>query len=129
MEQYKTDESTIDCMLQEAYGRETVPESVNIRLQNRLKCKEVMKETSISVWWLPASLSTVLAVAGFVIAFILYLIVNLYGNYIMPNFVQMISGNFIKLQLIGMTAQIVVSWMMTFIGLWKLNFYQNAHIF
>ena len=54
MEQYKTDESTIDCMLQEAYGRETVPESVNIRLQNRLKCKEVMKETSISVWWLPA---------------------------------------------------------------------------
>lgn len=129
MEQHRIDENKMDCMLREAYGHETVPESVNIRLQNQLKCKEAMKERSISVWWLPASLSTVFAIAGFVIACILYLIVNLYGNFIMPNVVQMISGSFIKLELIGMIAQIMVSWIVTFIGLWKMNFYQNAHIF
>ena len=129
MEQHRTDEKTIDCMLRQAYGQETVPEGVNIRLQNQLKCKEVMKGKSISVWWLPASLSTVLAIAGFVMACIVYLIVNLYGNFVMPNFAQMISGSLIKLELFGMITQIVVSWTITFIGLWKMNFYQSAHIF
>lgn len=56
MEQHEVDENRIDNMLRAAYRHGFVPESVNIRLQNQLKCKEAMQEKSISVWWLPAFL-------------------------------------------------------------------------
>lgn len=129
MEQQRINENRIDNMLKQAYRHENVPESVNIRLRNQLKCKEAITEKSISVWWLPALLSTVIAVAGFVIAFILYLIVNLSGDFIMPNLVHVVSTSFIKLEWIGMAVQIAISWLVTIIGLWKMNFYHNAHIF
>lgn len=129
MEQHEVDENRIDNMLRAAYRHGFVPESVNIRLQNQLKCKEAMQEKSISVWWLPAFFSTVMAVAGFAIAFILYLVINLKESFIMPNFVHMLSTGFLKLELLGMIIQIVTSWLITVIGLWKMNFYHNAHIF
>lgn len=129
MEQLKTNENKIDRMLEAVYGHGHVPQGVNVRLQNRLKCKSVIQGNSISVWWLPAFLSTVMAVAGFVITFTLYLVVNLDEFFIMPNLVHMISNGLLKMQLIGMIIQITASWLITVIGLWKMNFYYNAHIF
>lgn len=129
MEQHEIDENRIDSMLKAAYGHGIVPEGVNVRLYNQLKCKAVMQEKSISVWWLPAFLSTVIAVVGFIIVFMLYLVINLNESFIMPNLVHMISTGFLKLKLLGMIIQITISWVVTVIGLWKMNFYHNAHIF
>ena len=129
MVQHEIDEKRIDSMLKTAYGHGNVPEDVNVRLHNQLKCKEAMNEKSISVWWLPAFLSTVIAIAGFVIAFTLYLVINLNESFIMPNLVHVISIGFLKLELLGMIIQITISWLVTVIGLWKMNFYHNAHIF
>lgn len=129
MEQYEIDENKIDSMLKTAYGIETVPEGVNVRLRNQLKCKEAMAEKSISVWWLPAFLNTVIAAAGFAVALTFYLVVNVSGGFIMPNLVHMISTGLIKIEVIAALIQIAVSWIVTIIGLWKMNFYHNAHIF
>ena len=70
----------LDEMLKAAYSEEKVPEDLNIRLKNQIACREVMKEKSISFWWLPAVLSTILAVAGFSISFLLYMIICLLSS-------------------------------------------------
>lgn len=115
-------------MLEEAY-EDVVPEDVNIRLKNQLACKEVMKEKSISFWWLPAVLSTVVAVAGFTISFLLYMIVSMKSaDFIMPNLVHLLSTGFIRIELVMALLQIGISWIFTAIGLWKLNFRRRAHL-
>lgn len=120
----------LDEMLKAAYSEEKVPEDINIRLRNQIACREVMKEKSISFWWLPAVLSTILAVAGFSMSFLLYVIISMKStDCIMPNLVHILSTGFIQIELIAAVFQIVVSWLVTVVGLWKLNFRKRAHIF
>lgn len=115
-------------MLEEAY-EDVVPEDVNIRLKNQLACKEVMKEKSISFWWLPAVLSTVIAVAGFTISFLIYMIISMKSaDFIMPNLIHLLSTGFIRVELVMALLQIGISWIFTAIGLWKLNFRRRAHL-
>ena len=119
----------LDEMLKAAYSEEKVPEDLNIRLKNQIACREVMKERSISFWWLPAVLSTILAVAGFSISFLLYMIISMKStDCIMPNLVHMLSIGFIQIELAAAVFQIAVSWFITVVGLWKLNFRKRAHI-
>lgn len=120
----------LDEMLKAAYSEEKVPEDINIRLRNQIACREVMEEKSISFWWLPAVLSTILAVAGFSMSFLLYVIISMKStDCIMPNLVHILSTGFIQIELIAAVFQIVVSWLVTVVGLWKLNFRKRAHIF
>jgi len=120
----------LDEMLKTAYSKERVPEDMNIRLKNQFACKEAMEDkSSISFWWLPAMLSTILAVAGFAISFLVYLIIQMQSaDFIMPNLVHLISKGFLHIELIAAVFQIGISWLFTAIGLWKLNFRKRAHI-
>ena len=119
----------LDEMLKAAYSEEKVPEDLNIRLKNQIACREVMKERSISFWWLPAVLSTILAVAGFSISFLLYMIISMKStDCIMPNLVHMLSTGFIQIELASAVFQMAVGWFITVVGLWKLNFRKRAHI-
>ena len=119
----------LDEMLKAAYSEEKVPEDLNIRLKIQIACREVMKEKSISFWWLPAVLSTILAVAGFSISFLLYMIISMKStDCIMPNLVHMLSIGFIQIELATAVFQIAVSWFITVVGLWRLNFRKRAHI-
>lgn len=119
----------LDEMLKTAYSKEKVPEGINIRLKNRIACKEAMEEKSISFWWLPAVLSTILAVAGFAISLFVYLMIQMQSaDYIMPNLVHLISKSWLHIELAVAVLQIGISWIFTAIGLWKLNFRKRAHI-
>lgn len=116
-------------MLEQAYGREKVPADVKLRLENRLACKEVMKEQSISFWWLPALLSTLIALSGFTISAVLYLIISVKSpDFIMPNLMHLISTGWMHIISLVTICQIGVSWIFTVIGLFKLNFRKRAHI-
>ncbi|MCM1178925.1 MAG: hypothetical protein NC347_01615 [Clostridium sp.] len=119
----------LDEMLKTAYRKESVPEDVNIRLKNQFACKEAMEDKSISFWWLPAMLSTILAVAGFAASVLAYLLIQMKSaDYIMPNLVHLISTGFLHIELAAAVCQIGISWIFTAIGLWKLNFHKRAHI-
>lgn len=119
----------LDEMLKTAYSKEKVPEDINIRLKNQYACRVAMEEKSISFWWLPAMLSTILAVAGLAISLLVYLIIQMKSaDYIMPNLVHLISKGLLQMELIVTVFQIGISWVFTAIGLWKLNFRKRAHI-
>lgn len=119
----------LDEMLKTAYSKEKVPEGINIRLKNQIACKEAMEDKSISFWWLPAVLSTILAVAGFAISLLVYLMIQMQSaDYIMPNLVHLISKSWLHIELTVAVFQIGISWIFTAIGLWKLNFRKRAHI-
>ncbi|MDE6434802.1 MAG: hypothetical protein K2L07_11320 [Lachnospiraceae bacterium] len=119
----------LDEMLKTAYSKEKVPEDINIRLKNQYACRVAMEEKSISFWWLPAMLSTILAVAGLAISLLVYLIIQMKSaDYIMPNLVHLISKGFLQMELMVTVFQIGISWVFTVIGLWKLNFRKRAHI-
>ncbi len=129
MEQDIQREEELDAMLKELYVGASVPKDINIRLHNQIKCKEAMKEADVSVWWLPASLNTVFAVFGAVILILFYYIVNLAGvDSTMPNLLRFVTGCFMKVQLVLIAGQVVIGWFLTFVSLWKLNFYQSAKL-
>lgn len=122
-------EEALGRMLKALYAGETAPRDVNIRLQNQIKCKEVMEESGLHIWWLPASLSTIIAAAGIGISVLLYCIVNLVGmDATMPYLLQFVTGGFLKIHLALAACQVIASWLITLVGLWKLNFYQSARL-
>lgn len=122
-------EDRFEQMMRDAYQSENVPTDVNIRLQNQLKCKEVMQEGKVSFWWMPALLSTVIAVATFAMALLIYVIIGVNKEvFVMPNLLHAVTTGWLKIQFIATCLQIVISWVATFVGLWKMNFYQSAHI-
>lgn len=122
-------EEALDRMLKTLYADGAVPKDLNIRLKNQLKCKTVMEESGLHIWWLPASLNTIIAAAGIGIAVLLYCIVNLVGmNATMPYLLQFVTKSFLKIHLAFAACQVIVSWLITIVGLWKLNFYQSARL-
>lgn len=122
-------DDALDGMLKSLYASETVPDDINIRLQNQIKYKTAMEENGMHIWWLPASLSTVLAVAGMALSLMLYYIIMLAGvDATMPFLLRFVAEGFLKIQFAIAFFQAAVSWLMTFVGLWKLNLYQSARL-
>lgn len=116
-------------MLETAYRTGAVPEDVNIRLKNQIACREMMREKSISFWWLPAVASTVIAVAGLAVSVLIYLLIQMKSaDFIMPNLIHMVCSGWLLLHLAAALFQIGSSWIFTVVGLWKLNFRKRAHI-
>ena len=126
--EYSTDD--IDAMLYAAYSGNGVPENVAIRLENQLACRRVMDTDKVSLWWLPATISTVLCAAFSIIYCIIYCILNIRGaaSWI-PNLLQAVSGIWLKIHLTALVLDIAVSWIITFVGIWKGNLFRGAKIF
>ena len=117
----------LETMLQQAYSAESVPAGVNTRLQNRLACREVMTTNSVSFWWLPATISTILSIAFSIILCLGYVLVNIAGaNSWMPNLLQLVSEPWLKLHLVVIALEVVISWLITFISVWKGNLVRSA---
>lgn len=127
--EYLKETDHLESMLQAAYPKDNVPKDVNIRLQNQIKCKEVMGENKVSFWWLPATLSTILSLAISLIVIVLYCILEIKGaDSWMPNLVSHISTFWLKLNLIVLVSEVALSWFITIVGLWKGNFRKSAKI-
>lgn len=126
--EYGTDE--IDVMLYAAYSGNGVPENVTLRLKNQLACRKVTDTDKASLWWLPATISTVLCTAFSIICCIIYCIINIQGAASwMPNLLQAVSGIWLKIHLAALVLDIAVSWIITFVGIWKGNLFRGAKIF
>lgn len=129
-EMMKDEDRQLHRMLETAYRMETVPEDVNIRLKNQIACWEMMREKSISFWWLPALASTVIAVAGFAVSVLICLLIQTKSaDFIMPNLTRLLCSGWLRIELVAALFQIGSSWIFTAVGLWKLNFRKRAHIF
>lgn len=127
--EYIEDVDRLESMLQTAYQKESVPEDVNIRLRNQIKCREVMGESTISFWWLPATVSTVISAAIGLILVVLYFAFSTAGTESwMPNLVSHISSFWLNINLAVLLFEVALSWIVTFIGLWKGNFRKSARI-
>lgn len=120
----------ISCMLQRAYSKGEVPEEVNIRLKNRIACQKAAGEGRISFWWLPAVVNTVISAAGACLIYLVYVLVNIKGaDFCMPNLLEFISGAWLKLHLVVVIAEMVLSWFFTFICIWKGSLVRGAKMF
>lgn len=124
------EENELEQLLQSAYATEGVPEDVNIRLKNRLARQQAMEESRFSLWWLPATAGTVISVAFGLILFLAYVIINIMSDgFWMPNLLQLVSGVWLKLHLVFLAVEIVISWIVTILGVWKGNLVRGARIF
>ena len=119
----------LDRMLWQAYQSDGVPEAVNTRLKNQLACKQVMANNSPSFWWLPAAISTVVSAAFGVILCLIYVLVNIWGaDSWMPNLLQFISGAWLKIHVAALILEVMVSWIVTIVSMWKGNLVRSAKI-
>lgn len=121
---------TMDTMLHSLYSKETTPEDMKIRLQNRLACQKAMESRGVSFWWLPATIMTVTSFAIAAILGVLYVVININGaNTWMPNFLQFVSEIWLKVHLIALGIEVMISWLFTVVGVWKGNLVENAKLF
>ncbi len=121
---------TMDAMLHSLYSKEATPEDMKIRLQNRLACQKVMEARGVSFWWLPATIMTVTSFAIAAILGVLYVVININGaNTWMPNFLQFVSEIWLKVHLIALGIEVMISWLFTVVGVWKGNLVENAKLF
>lgn len=124
------EENELEQLLQSVYAVDGVPANVNIRLKNQLARKQAMEESRFSLWWLPATAGTVISVAVGLILFLAYVIINIKSDgFWMPNLLQLVSGLWLKFHLAFLAVEIVISWIVTFVGVWKGNLVQGARIF
>lgn len=120
----------IDDMLASIYSEERAPQDVKVRIQNRLACQKVMETKGVSFWWLPATMMTVISFAIAVMLCMFYVVVNMNGSQsLMPNFLQFVSEFFLKIHLVVLGVQVLLSWLVTLIGIWQGNLFKNAKIF
>ena len=124
------EEKELEQLLQSVYAAEGVPEEVNIRLKNQLARQQAVEESRVSLWWLPATAGTVVSFAFGLILFLAYVIINIKGDSCwMPNLLQLVSGLWLKFHLAFLAVEIVISWVVTFVGVWKGNLIKGAQIF
>ncbi len=120
----------MDVMLHSLYSKETTPEDMKIRLQNRLACQKVLESRGVSFWWLPATIMTVTSFAIAAILGVLYVVININGaNTWMPNFLQFVSEIWLKVHLIALGIEVMISWLFTIVGVWKGNLVESAKLF
>ncbi len=130
MQKENDSQERISRMLQNAYSTGEVPLEVNIRLKNRIACQQAAGEGRISFWWLPAAVSTVISAAGGCLIYMVYVLVNIQGaDFCMPNLLEFISGTWLKLHLAVVMSEMVLSWIFTFICIWKGSLVQRARMF
>ena len=121
---------SMDVMLRSLYPEESTPQDMKIRLQNRLACQKVMETKGVSFWWLPAMVMTVTSFAVAAMICVLYVVININGaNTWMPNLLQFVSEIWLKLHLIALGAEVLLSWLFTMVGVWKGNLVENAKLF
>ena len=124
------EQNELEQLLQSAYIEECVPEDVNIRLKNQLARKQAMGESRVSLWWLPAATGTVVSAALGLLMVLGYVIINIHGkSFLMPNLLHLVSEFWLKLHLAGIATEVIVSWIVTIIGVWKGNLVRGARIF
>jgi len=74
-----------------------------------------------------------MTVTSFAIAAILgvlYVVININGaNTWMPNFLQFVSEIWLKVHLIVLGIEVMISWLFTVVGVWKGNLVENAKLF
>lgn len=122
--------TAIDDMLTSIYSEERAPQDVKIRMQNRLACQKVMEAKGVSFWWLPATIMTVVSFAIATMVCVLYVVINMNGSQSwMPNLLQFVSEIWLKLHLVALGVQVLVSWVFTLIGIWQGNLIKNAKLF
>lgn len=120
----------IDSMLTSIYKEERTPQDVKVRIQNRLACQKAMETKGVSFWWLPATMMTVISFAIAVMICVLYVVININGSQSwMPNLLQCVSEIWLKLHLVVLGIQVLLSWLFTLIGVWQGNLFKNAKIF
>lgn len=121
---------SIDLMLHSAYSEESVPQDVKIRLQNRLACQKVMETKGVSFWWLPATVMTVTSFAVAAIIGVLYVVININVSQTwMPNFLQFVSEIWLKIHLIALGIEVMISWLFTMVVVWKGNLVESSKLF
>lgn len=124
------EQKELEQLLKSAYTEECVPEDVNIRLKNQLARKQAMGESRVSLWWLPAAAGTVVSVAVGLILFLGYVLININSkSFWMPNLLHLVSGFWLKFHLTVIATEVIVSWIVTFLGVWKGNLVRGARIF
>ena len=122
-------DSTLEQLLQSAYSEETVADDMKVRLKNRLECQKAMQSDGVSFWWLPATLATVVSFALAGILCVVYVIVNINGAHSwMPNLLQMVSEVCLKIQLLLLGLEVIGSWLVTILCIWKGNLVKSARI-
>lgn len=123
------DENKLEQLLQSAYSEETVADDMKVRLKNRLECQKAMQSDGVSFWWLPATLATVVSFALVGILCVVYVLVNINGAHSwMPNLLQMVSEVCLKIQLLLLGLEIIGSWLVTILSVWKGNLVKSARI-
>lgn len=129
-ENRKMDSDIMEEMLKTVYSMDGVPEEVNIRLRNQLARQKITGTGRFSFWWLPATVSTVISAVFSIIFCLLYVIINIKGaDFWMPNLLQFVSETWLKLHLTALVLEILLSWMITFLCIWKGNLFRSAKLF
>lgn len=120
----------VEELLRQAYAAGDVPEEWNIRLKNQLASRQTVRGKGVSLWWLPAVTATVVSGAAAVIFFLCYVLMNIGGaSSWMPNLLQRISDVWLTLHLAVLATEIVISWVITLVGVWKGDLVRNARLF
>ena len=123
------DDNTFEQLLLSAYSQEVVSNDMKVRLKNRLDCQRVMRTDSVSFWWLPATLATIISFALAGILCVVYVVVNINGAWSwMPNLLQLVSEIWLKIHLAVIVLEVIVSWLVTILGVWKGNLVKSARI-
>ncbi|MBQ4057640.1 MAG: hypothetical protein IJD40_01765 [Lachnospiraceae bacterium] len=123
------DDNTFEQLLLSAYSQEVVSNDMKVRLKNRLDCQRVMRTDSVSFWWLPATLATIISFALAGILCVVYVVVNINGACSwMPNLLQLVSEIWLKIHLAVIVLEVIVSWLVTILGVWKGNLVKSARI-
>lgn len=123
------DDNTFEQLLLSAYSQEVVLNDMKVRLKNRLDCQRVMRTDSVSFWWLPATLATIISFALAGILCVVYVVVNINGaRSWMPNLLQLVSEIWLKIHLAVIVLEVIVSWLVTILGVWKGNLVKSARI-
>ena len=123
------DDNTFEQLLLSAYSQEVVSNDMKVRLKNRLDCQRVMRTDSVSFWWLPATLATIISFALAGILCVVYVVVNINGaRSWMPNLLQLVSEIWLKIHLAVIVLEVIVSWLVTILGVWKGNLVKSARI-
>ena len=129
-EQSFPDTDSVERLLRQAYTTESVPEEWNIRLKNQLICQQAARGKGLSLWWLPAVTASVVSGAMAAIFFLLYVLMNIGGaSSWMPNLLQRISDVWLVLHLVVLVLEIVISWIITLVGVWKSDLVSNTRLF
>lgn len=117
-------------MFKAAYCMDGVPDEVNIRLKNQLACQRAAGTGRFSFWWLPATVGTVISAAFSIILCLIYVLINIKGaDFWMPNLLQLASETWLKLHLAALASEILISWIITFLCIWKGNLIRSAKLF